>query len=45
MTKLPEREEKKHRHKWEDHCDCEYCELKVCLKCGDEKQKDIYRKK
>jgi len=30
---------KKHRHKWDDHCDCEYCELEVCLKCGDERQK------
>ena len=28
---------KKHRHKWDDHCDCEYCELLVCINCGDEK--------
>lgn len=32
-------ESKTHRHRWEDHCDCEYCLLKMCLKCGQEASK------
>lgn len=27
-----------HHHKWEDHCDCEYCNLEVCLSCGEERE-------
>lgn len=33
----PVKKIKKHYHKWEDHCDCEYCSLLVCLKCGEER--------
>lgn len=29
---------KRHRHLWEDHCDCEYCSLEVCLSCGEERE-------
>lgn len=34
----------KHRHQWEDHCDCEYCNLEVCVKCGEERDRtDTWR--
>ncbi len=28
---------KVHRHKWIDHCDCEYCQIESCVKCGEER--------
>lgn len=36
--------EKKHRHQWTDHCDCEYCELEMCLKCGEERDRKPVKK-
>jgi len=34
---------KKHRHQWQDHCDCEYCNLEACF-CGEERdRKDVWR--
>lgn len=36
--------EPKHKHQWQDHCDCEYCNLEMCLSCGDERdRKDVWR--
>jgi hypothetical protein len=31
--------QKKHRHKWIEHCDCEYCFLMMCASCGEERDK------
>lgn len=39
-----QKQQKVHRHKWNDHCDCEYCELEECLKCGEQRTKKIYKK-
>lgn len=35
----PKRLKKKHIHSWGEHCDCEYCQLEVCYKCGEERTK------
>lgn len=43
-TKGKQTTEKKHIHKWDDHCDCEYCTLEVCINCGQEREKRPYKK-
>ena len=36
-TPIKPEKKKKHRHYWKGHCDCEYCDVVICYKCGEEK--------
>ena len=40
MTNLEE-QKRECEHIWECHCDCEYCYLEVCIKCGEQREMKV----